>query len=231
LIFDEEERMNKLSRVKKAFLGIGAIAAVVVTFITIYDRVLQPSTAKLTLKFFESSSDTLRLDPPIDTRTELTEEIPIRLKIDNTGGRASGNTKLYLAYNSSLEVSTAYKSEENRTWNSPNEPLRQLRLAVENINPGESFLIPLQIRLQIPRDTQRFLRMPRDQYGFKEPVPLDFVIYADLSAETVSSNRTTLRIVIGRCDVLQDEGDVYWVGHGKDGVEVLKVQADYPCRG
>jgi len=220
------------SRAEKAIFWVGSLCGIVVSVITIHEKILAPSPARLAVAFFESATQTLSLVPPIDTASELTEEIPLQLKVQNLGGRASGNTKLYLAYNHSLEVTAEYQKEQRPTWNAPNEPLRQLSLAIENINPGESYLIPVKIRFRVPKDIQRAMRQPRGEIvDQKQLLPRGFQIFSDLSSDTVPNVRTVLEILLGRCDVLQERSaDVFWVGHGTEGVSVLKVKEDYPCR-
>src|SRR5437016_1104830 len=95
----KKKRIIKTSRAREILFWIGGIAAAAVSLIAIYDKVVATAPARLSVVFFESKSPDLRLVPPINTASELTEELPFQLKIDNVGGKASGNTKLYLTYN------------------------------------------------------------------------------------------------------------------------------------
>jgi hypothetical protein len=160
----------------------------------------------------------------------LTEEIPLQLKVENLGGKASQNTKLYLVHSDNLEMIAQYQKEEKPTWNAPNEPMKQLGPAIENINPGETYLIPVKIRFRLPTEIQRKLGQPPTDPN--DPLPVGYKIYCDLSSDTAPNTRTVLEVLLGRCEILQQRSeDVFWVGHnaqGKD-VQVLKVKEDYPC--
>lgn len=207
----------------------GSIAGIIIAGFTIYDRVFAPSPAKLIVEFFESSSSSLSLDAPINTASDTTEAIPFTLKVDNRGGRAAANIKLYLTYPETILVEAQYEKDSKSTWGSPNEPMTQLALALENMNPGESFLIPVTLRFLLPREVQRLMAHPPVTdttaaiHGYR--------VYADVSSETVPSTRTTLEVLLGPCDLLMDRtGDVFWLGHGNGGTKLLKVRDDYPCR-
>jgi hypothetical protein len=229
----KKNRITKTSRPKELLFWIGGIAAAIASLIAIYEKVAATGPARLTVVFSESESPRLNLVPPVNTASELTEELPFQLKIDNVGGKASGNTKLYLAYNNDLlEITTDYSHERKTILRKSNEILHQLALKVENINPGESYLIPLKIRLRIDPAFQEMTVRPANAITKQEASKrMAFRIFADLSSDTIANTRSELEIVVGRCDVLQEDGsDVFWVGHGDKGILLLKVRSDYPCR-
>lgn len=213
-------------------LWVGALCGISVSLFTLFEKVTAPSAPRLSITFFESSSGTLNLFPSVNTAVEQTEEIPLQLKIENTGGRAAKNAKLYLSHYLNVTLTAQYKKEEKRTWNSPNDAMKQLSLALEDINPGESFLVPILVRLDFPKDFQRVVRSPRESVVDKELLtPRAYPIYCDLSSDTSPNMRTILRIVLGNLEVLQEESnDVFWIGHGEGGVQVLRVKEDFPSR-
>jgi hypothetical protein len=227
-----KNRITKTPGAKELLFWIGGIAAAIASLIGIYEKFVATAPARLTIVFSESGSPRLNLVPPVNTASELTEELPFQLKIDNVGGKASGNTKLYLAYNDSLEITTDYSHERKTILHKSNEILHQLALKVENINPGESYLIPLKIKLRIDRAFQKMTSRPASAITKEQASKrMAFLIFADLSSDTVANTRRELKIVVGRCDVLQDDGsDVFWIGHGDKGVLLLQVREDYPCR-
>ena len=64
----------------------------------------------------------------------------------------SKNIKLYISHFSNIELETKYKKEIKRTWNNPNEAMSQVSLNLEDLNPGESFYIPIVVKLDFPED-------------------------------------------------------------------------------
>lgn len=213
-------------------LWVGALCGIVVSLFTLYEKVTAPSPPKLSVTFFESSSSTLRLFPSTNTAIDQTEDIPLQLKIENTGGTAAKNTKLYVSHYLNVAMTAHYQKEEKRTWNSPNDAMKQLSLALEDINPGESFLVPISARLDFPKELQRAVRAPRASVDDKELLmPRAYPIYCDLSSDTSPNQRTILRIILGNLEVLKEESpDVFWLGHGESGVQVLRVKDDFPSR-
>src|SRR4030095_3205458 len=108
--------------------------------------------------------------------------------------------------------------------------MKQLSLTLEDINPGESFLIPIIVKLDFPRDFQQTLRVPKEVVRDKKLLsPRAYPIYCDVSADAFPSTRNVLEIVLGRIDVFKERNeDVFWIGHGPEGVRVLKMKEDYP---
>jgi hypothetical protein len=215
-------------RVERAVFWIGSLSGIVISLTTIYEKTIAPSPAKLAVTFFESTSTKLSLVAPSTKESDLTEEVPLQLQVKNLGGKASANTKLYLTHNPSLTMTAQYQKEAKPTWNAPNEPMRQLSLPLENINPGESYLIPVKLRFRIPREFNYAFHTPREETDQS----LVFKIYSDISSDTVPNTREELTVELGRCDKLIERSPaVFWVGHGEgDQVSVLKVKEDYPCR-
>jgi hypothetical protein len=111
---------------------VAAIALLLGNVSTIHDW-LFPKDAKLRVTIFESDSDTLNLFPSTDTSKEQTEDIPLQLKIANIGGRGAKNVKVYLSYNLSIVLTAQYAKEEKRTWNAPNEAMKQLALSLPDV--------------------------------------------------------------------------------------------------
>jgi len=220
------------SRAERIVLWVGALCGIVVSLFTLYEKVTAPSPPELSVTFFESSSRTLRLFPSTNTALDRTEEIPLQLKIENTGGTAAKNTKLYVSHYLNVVLTAHYRKEEKRTWNSPNDAMKQLSLALEDINPGESFLVPISATLDFPKEFQRALTVPRESVVDKSLLtPRSYPIYCDLSSDTSPNQRTILQIVLGNLEVLQEESpDVFWMGHGEHGVQVLRVKEDFPSR-
>jgi len=218
------------SKGEKAVFWVGSLAGIATSLFTIYDRLLEPAPPKLVVSFFESGSTTLRIDPPVDTSATLIEEIPMQIKVENRGGKASSNTKLYLTHRDTMQLTATYLKESKPTWDVPNQPMRQLSLALENLNPGESYLIPIKVRFVLLPEQQRLLRMPASELE-KSPLAQAYDLFADASSDTAPNVRTVLTFVLGRCDVLAPQGDVFWVGHDEDGgnAHLLKVKEDYPC--
>jgi hypothetical protein len=58
------------------------------------------------------------------------------------------------------ESDTQYLKDAKQTWNAPNELMPQLSLALENINPGESYLISVKIKFHVPTYIQRAMADP-----------------------------------------------------------------------
>jgi hypothetical protein len=223
---------DRKSRAERIVLWVGALCGIVVSLFTLYEKVTAPSPPKLSVTFFESSSNTLRLFPSTNTAIDQTEDIPLQLKIENTGGTAAKNTKLYVSHYLNVAMTAYYQKEEKRTWNSPNDAMKQLSLALENINPGESFLVPIRVILDFPKELQRAVRAPRESVVDKELLkPRAYPIYCDLSSDTSPNQRTILRIALGNLEVLKGESpDVFWLGHGEGGLQVLRVKDDFPSR-
>jgi hypothetical protein len=217
------------SRAERTVFWIGSICGIVTSLITVVDRVLTPGPPKLAVTFFESGTTSLSITPSVDTASETTEEIPLQLKIENTGGQGSENTKLYLTRSEFLELAVANPKDDKPTWTIPNQPLQQLSLAIENLNPGESYQLPIKVKFRIGQEYQRALAQARPD---KAVDPLGFDLIADLSSDSAPNVRTNLQFLLGRCEVLLDRGpDVFWVGHNEErGVALLKVKEDYPCR-
>lgn len=221
---------EKKSKTEKVVFWVGSICGIVISLFTIYEKATAPSDPRLTITFFESASSTLRLFPSTDTAIEQTEDIPLQLKIANTGGRATKNLKLYLSHYVGVTLTTKYKKEEKRTWNSPNDAMKQLSLTLEDLNPGESFLIPISVKLDFPRDFQIAVRAPSNDVSDKSLiVPRGYPIYCDISSDTSPNTRTILEIILGSPDMLKrGSQDVFWIGHGPEGVHVLKMKDDFP---
>jgi hypothetical protein len=222
---------KKLSA-ERVILWIGAICGILVSSYTLFEKLTAPTEPRLVVTFFESSSDILNLSPSTDTSIEQTEEIPLQLKIENTGGRVAKNAKLYLSHYPDVVLTSHYKKEEKYTWNTPNEAMKQLSLMLEDINPGESFLIPISLRIDFPKDFQQAVSSPRERVKNKDLlVPREHHIYCDLSSDTSPNKRITLKIVLGNLEVLRERTqDVFWLGHGEGGVRVLKAKEDFPSR-
>lgn len=220
------------SRAERIVLWVGALCGIVVSLFTIYEKVTAPSPPKLSVTFFESSSSTLRLFPSTNTALDRTEEIPLQLKIENTGGTAAKNTKLYVSHYINVALTAQYQKEEKRTWNSPNDAMKQLSLSLEDINPGEVFMVQIRVTLDFPKDFQQAVRTPRESVTDKQLLtPRVYPVYCDISSDTSPNQRTILQIVLGNLEVLQAESpDVFWLGHGENGVQVLRVKDDFPSR-
>lgn len=220
------------SRAERIVLWAGALCGIVVALFTIYEKVTAPSPPKLSVTFFESSSSTLRLFPSTNTALDRTEEIPLQLKIENTGGTAAKNTKLYVSHYINVVLTAQDQKEEKRTWISPNDAMKQLSLPLEDINPGEVITVPIRVTLDLPKDFQQAVSTPRESVTDKKLLtPRAYPIYCDLSSDTSPNQRTILQIVLGNLEVLQAESpDVFWLGHGENGVQVLRVKDDFPSR-
>lgn len=216
------------SRAERVVFWVGSILAIATAAMTVWDRALSPSPAKLTIAFLESGTPNVSIVPSINTASDWTEGIPLQLKVDNRGGRSASNVKVYLSYPATIRLEAQYKKESKPTWNEPNEAMTQLALALENLNPGEPFLVPIRVQLRLPRAAQRSLA--HRQTSDTSSVVYGFTIAADISSETVPSKRTPLLIQLGACAVLaRRDSAVYWIGHGSSGTQVLRVQPDYPC--
>jgi len=220
------------SRAERAVLWIGAVCGIVVSAFTLYEKVVAPSPPRLSISFFESASNTLRLFPSTNTESDQTENIPIQMKIQNTGGRSAKNVKLYISHYLNIVVTAQYKKEEKRTWNSPNDAMKQLSLTLEDLNPGESFFVPIGVKLDFPKEFQYAIRAPSEMVLDKRLLnPRAYPIYCDISSDTSPNQQTVLTIVLGRLDALRQEShDVFWLGHGERGVQVLRVTEDFPSR-
>jgi hypothetical protein len=227
----DEQKADK-SRVERIFFWIGSTCGILTSFITIYDRVIAPSPPKLKVTFFESGTTDLSIVPPINTSSEFSDQIPVRLKIENVGGKGSANTKLYLTHNESIQIDAEYRKELKQTWTVPNQPQEQVSLTIENLNPGESFIVPTKIRFRIPRESQETMRRPRDQLQPKDLIPIGFTIGADISSDAVPNVHGTLSLSLGRCAVLIERTqNVFWVGYDQNqkNPQLLRVKEDYPC--
>lgn len=222
---------RKMSRLKKMGAAVAGGAAFIVAAITIFDRVTKQSPPNLAVTFFESGSDRLSLVPPIDTGAKMSEEIPLALKIENRGSTASANTKLYLSHGPSLQLAAEYQKESKNMWIVPNEPMEQLTVKLESINPGESYLVPIKVRFHMSAEFQDAISRPPSRTKGADPVPLGFSIYSEVSSESVKPNKAELLLLLGRCDILLERSPtVFWVGHSDEGVKVLQVKDDYPCK-
>lgn len=222
-----EEKKNRVERV--AF-WIGSILAIVVSVFTVYEKFIALKGPELVITFFESNSHNLYLFPSVETRIETTEEIPLQLKIANTGEKVAKNIKLYISHYPNISLVASYKKEEKRTWNTPNDVMKQVSLNIEDINPGESFFIPITLKLKFPKEFQEAVRAKiKDISDEKLLVPRSYTLYCDLSSETSVSVSSELTVVLGNLDVLKERNhDIYWIGHGADGVKILKVADDFP---
>jgi hypothetical protein len=209
-------------------LGVIGATALLLGNVSTIRNSLFPDNPKLRVVIFESGADVLYLFPSVDTSVEQTESIPLQLRIENTGGRVAKNVKGYLSYYVSVVVTSTYAKEEKRTWSVPNEAMRQLTLSLPDINPGESLLVPISVRLQFPRDFQRTLYSPREALvDGKLPEPMGYQLNCDISSDASPSTRTSLQIILGRLDILRERTDhVFYMGHGKDGVRVLEAKED-----
>ena len=209
---------------------IGSICGIILSFIAIYDKVMAPNDAMLEMSFFESSSKNIFITPSVNTALDKTEEIPLQLKIVNKGGKIAKNIKLYISHFSNIELETKYKKEIKRTWNNPNEAMSQVSLNLEDLNPGESFYIPIVVKLDFPEDFQKTILVRKNKIKRDGSFnPRTFTLNCDVSSETSNSVRTDLSITIGNLHLLQEKSpDVYWIGHGGNDVKVLKVKEDYP---
>src|SRR3989442_722289 len=227
-VTDKDKGQDRSSRVERAVFWVGSILAIVTAVMTVWDRAFAPSPAKLTIGFYESGTPSLSIVPSINTASDWTEGIPLQLKVENRGGRSASNVKVYLSYPSTIRLDAQYKKESKRAWNEPNEPMTQLALALENLNPGEPFLVPIRVRLLLPASVQR--AMAGRPISDTTSVVYGYTIVADISSETAPSKRTQLTLQLGPCGVLVTrDSSVYWIGHGASGTQVLRVQSDYPC--
>jgi hypothetical protein len=217
------------SKAERAVFWIGSICGILISLFTIYDRLAKPSPPDLRITFFESASESMALFPPVDTSLERTKPIPVQIKIENVGGTVAKNVKLYLSHDSMNSITAQYKKEEKRTWNSPNEAMKQLGISMEDINPAESFLVPITLELYFPRDFQRAIRSQPDKVLDKKLlVPRGYPIYVDISSDTSPNRRTKLLVLLGSLEVLRQQSqDIYWVGYGPEGPKVLKAKDDF----
>ncbi|MET0622426.1 MAG: hypothetical protein ABW250_05550 [Pyrinomonadaceae bacterium] len=226
---------NASKRAKALFVSLlGAVAALAILLanISTIQNFLFPNSPKLRVAFFESNADTLNLYPSVNTAVEYTESIPLHLKLENTGGSSAKNVKVYLSYYSGVVITAQYSKEEKRTWNSPNDAMKQVTLDIPDMNPGESFLVPISIQLPFPKDFQRAIRAPKESVLDKDLlVPKAYPIYCDVSSDSSPSTRTILHVVLGNLEVFREQNKhVYWLGHGDDGIKVLEVKDDFPTR-
>jgi len=217
------------SKTERAVFWIGSICGIVISLFTIYDRLAKPSPPDLRITFFESASESLALFPPVDTSLEKTKPIPVQMKIENVGGTVAKNVKLYLSHDSINSITAQYKKEEKRTWNSPNKAMKQLSISMDDLNPAESFLVPLTLELYFPRDFQGTIRSPPEMVSDKKLlVPRGYPIYVDVSSDTSPNRRTKLLILMGSLEVLKQQSqEIYWVGYGPEGAKVLKAKDDF----
>jgi hypothetical protein len=217
------------SKTERAVFWIGSICGILISLFTIYDRLAKPSPPDLRITFFESASESLALFPPVDTSLEKTKPIPVQMKIENVGGTVAKNVKLYLSHDSINSITAQYKKEEKRTWNSPNEAMKQLSISMDDLNPSESFLVPLTLELHFPRDFQGAIRSPPETVSDKKLlVPRGYSIYVDVSSDTSPNRRTKLLILMGNLEVLKQQSqEIYWVGYGPEGPKVLKAKDDF----
>ena len=225
----KQDGKDKKSIGERAIFWIGSIAGIVLSLIALYEKFIEPSNAKIKINFLESNSKNLYIYPSVNTASAKTEAIPMQVKIENTGGKVAGNIKLYVSYFSSIELETKYKKETKRTLNNPNEPMSQVSLDLESLNPGESFLIPIEVKLDFPIDFQKTLRTPEPLHKDSIPNLLAFTLNCDISCETTNSVRSKLQIFLGRLDFLQKESrNVFFIGHSSDGVELVQVTDGFP---
>jgi hypothetical protein len=220
---------SEKSKTERAVFWIGSICGILISLFTIYDRVVKPTPPDLRITFFESASQSLALFPPTDTSIAKTKPIPVQIKIENLGGTVAKNVKLYLSYDSMNSITAEYKKEEKRTWNSPNEVMNQLSISMEDINPAESFLVPLTLELEFPRNLQIAIRSPPGTVSDKSLLePRGYPIYVDVSSDTSPNRRTELLVLLGSVEALQQHSqDIYWVGYGPEGPRVLKAKEDF----
>jgi hypothetical protein len=209
---------------------IGSVAAIILSFFAIYDKLIEPKDAKLDISFFESGSKDIYIFPSVNTSIEQTEEIPLQLKLKNNGGKIGKHLKLYISYYSTIQLETKYKKEIKRTWNNPNESMSQVSLDLEDLNPGESFLIPIGVKLYFPKNFQNTIRIKKEQITDTSLLnPMQFSLDCDISSETSNSTSSKLSIVIGNLEILQEQSSkVYWIGHGTEGTQILEVKEDFP---
>ncbi|MXV50325.1 hypothetical protein GS399_05020 [Pedobacter sp. HMF7647] len=108
--------------------------------------------------------------------------------------------------------------------------MSQVSLELEDLNPGESFLIPINVVLYFPREVQKRIAHPAKQVSNRSSLdPLGYTLDCDISSETSLSATSKLSILLGDLDVLKNRSQkVFWIGHGDEGVQLLEVKKDYP---
>lgn len=219
------------SKFERTIFWIGSLSGIVISLFTIWEKVTQPSPPELVVDFFESASREIAIHPPINTALDKSRPIPLQLRVINRGGKVAKNVKLYLSHSTSTILIAQYKKEEKRTWNSPNESMKQVSLSLDDMNPGETFLIPIIVELHFPRDVQSAIAHPNLTSDKRLLVPQAHLLYADVSSDSSPNQRSALSIVLGSIPALQQQfKEIYWVGYGEGGPKVLKAKDDYLSR-
>jgi hypothetical protein len=221
---------KKKSIGEKVVFWIGSIAAIILSFNTIYEKISEPKDAKIDISFFESNTKEIYIFPSVDTSKEQSEEIPIQLKLINNGGKIAKHLKLYISYYSTIKLETKYKKEVKRIWDSPNEEMSQVSLELDDLNPGESFLIPIGVTLNFPKEFQRTIRIPKERIRDTRFLnPMSYSLNCDISSETSNSTNSKLSILLGNLEILKSRSSrIFWIGHGNDGIKLLEVKEDFP---
>lgn len=219
--------VRKIS-VERIVFWIGSIAGIIISLFTIYDRLLEPKDAKLDINFFESASKDIYIISPAGNVMKYKDAFPMQLKLANIGGKIAKHVKLYISY-SAIQLETKYGKEIKRTWKNPNDAMTQISLILDDLNPGESILIPIRVKLDFPTDNQRAIYEPNVNMLDTNSIHLQtFSLDCDISSETSISTNSELFITIGRLDKLQEKSSkIFWIGYGKKDTILLEANDDY----